>query len=133
MKNVSKLCFAIVLILLAVPIGHAQENETIKVAKEQQELKVLNMKTYLIERELPGAGELSNEQLKGISQKSCTVISEMGTGIQWLHSYVTDDKVYCIYRADDVEKLRIHAEKGGFPITEIRALGTTISPETAKK
>ena len=92
----------------------------------------ISMKTYLIERELPGAGTLSKEELKGISQKSCDVIDEMGSGIQWLHSYVTDDKVYCLYKADDEEKLKLHAEKGGFPITQITSLSTTISPSTAQ-
>lgn len=96
------------------------------------QLKQASMETYLIERELPGAGALTQEQLKGISQKSCDVIDEMGSGIQWMHSYVTDDKVYCLYKADDVDKLKLHAEKGGFPITKITPLSTTISPLTAK-
>lgn len=89
------------------------------------------MKTYVIEREIADAGKLTQEQLKGISQKSCTVIKEMGSGIEWLHSYVTDDKVYCVYKAENKELLKIHAEKGGFPANKISELSTEINPATA--
>ena len=90
------------------------------------------MNTYLIEREIPEAGKLTVEQLKGISQKSNNVLAEMGTGIEWLHSYVTDNKVYCVYKAENEALLREHAEKGGFPINKVSALATKIDPETAK-
>ena len=91
------------------------------------------MKTYLIEREIPGAGQLTPTDLKGISQKSCSVLSEMGPKIKWLHSYVTGNKIYCVYQAENEELLREHGKKGGFPVTNITEIGTTISPATAKE
>ena len=90
------------------------------------------MKTYVIERDIPGAGKLDAAQLKGISQKSCSVLKEMGPQIQWVHSYVAGDKIYCIYRAQNEELLREHARKGGFPINKITEVASVISPETAK-
>ncbi len=102
----------------------------VKMTKEQLE-KEEPMKTYLIEREIPQAGELSPEQLRGISQKSCSVLKEMGPDIQWLHSYVTDDKVYCLYKAADEDLIRQHAEAGGFPVNYITELATRIDPGTA--
>ena len=90
------------------------------------------MKTYVIEREIPEAGKFTSEQLKGISQTSCSVLKEMGAAnIEWLHSYVTEDKVYCVYKALNKELLKEHAKKGGFPANKISELSTTISPETA--
>jgi Protein of unknown function (DUF4242) len=91
------------------------------------------MKTYLIERDIPGAGSLSPIELKGISQKSCTVIKEIGPQIVWLQSYVAGNKIYCVYKAENEELLRTHAKKGGFPITTITEINTTISPATAEK
>ncbi|HAO45798.1 MAG TPA: DUF4242 domain-containing protein [Chitinophagaceae bacterium] len=90
------------------------------------------MKTYLIEREIPDAGKLTPEQLKGISQKSCSVITELGPDIQWIHSYVTGNKIYCIYKATNPEVIREHAKRGGFPANTIVEVATTISPATAK-
>ena len=90
------------------------------------------MKTYVIEREIPGAGKLTGSDLKGIAQKSCGVIKELGPGIEWVQSYVTEDKIYCIYRAESEEILRIHAAKGGFPINKVSKLSTIISPKTAE-
>lgn len=90
------------------------------------------MKTYLIERDIPGAGSLSPADLKGISQKSCTVLKQMGTGIQWVQSYVTGNKIFCVYKAENETLLREHAKKGGFPITTITEINTTISPATAE-
>lgn len=89
------------------------------------------MKTYLIEREIPDAGKLTPEQLKGISQKSCTVLKQMGPTIEWQHSYVTGNKIFCVYKAENEELLREHAKKGGFPVNKITEVGTVISPETA--
>jgi Protein of unknown function (DUF4242) len=91
------------------------------------------MKTYLIERDIPGAGSLTPAELKGISQKSCTVIKEIGPQIVWLQSYVAGNKIYCVYKAENEELLRTHAKKGGFPITTITEINTTISPATAEK
>lgn len=92
-----------------------------------------SMKTYVIERNIPEAGNFSSEDLVGISKKSCSVLDQMGSeNIQWLHSYVTEDKIYCIYKARNKELLKIHAEKGGFPANYITEISTTISPKTAE-
>jgi hypothetical protein len=90
------------------------------------------MKTYMIEREIPGAGQLTPEQLKGISQASCTVLKEMGPKIQWMHSYVTGNKIVCIYKAENEDLIKEHAKKGGFPANTITEIATTISPATAQ-
>ena len=90
------------------------------------------MKTFVIERIIPGAGDLTPEQLKGISQTSCAVIKEMGTKIKWQHSYVTGDKVYCVYKAENKGLIEEHAKKGGFPANSINEVGTIISPVTAE-
>ena len=91
------------------------------------------MKTYIIEREIPGASKLTAEQLKAISQTSCGVLKEMGPKIQWIQSYVTGDKIYCIYKAENEELIREHAKKGGFPANTIIEVGTIISPATAEQ
>ena len=90
------------------------------------------MKTYVIERVIPGAGDLTAEQLKGISQTSCKVLNEMGQKIVWQQSYVTGDKVYCVYKAENKELIEEHAKKGGFPANSINEVATVISPATAK-
>ncbi|OUR92059.1 hypothetical protein A9Q87_08140 [Flavobacteriales bacterium 34_180_T64] len=90
------------------------------------------MPKYVIEREIPGAGNLSSEQLKGISQTSCGVLSKMGPQIQWVHSYVTADKIYCIYNAPDEEMVREHASQGGFPANSVSKVSTIIDPTTAE-
>ncbi|RSC92650.1 DUF4242 domain-containing protein [Tenacibaculum singaporense] len=90
------------------------------------------MPKYVIERELLGAGELSSDQLKEISQTSCDVLNELGPKIQWVHSYVTDNKIYCIYNAPSESKIREHVEKGGFPINNINKVSTIIDPVTAE-
>ena len=89
------------------------------------------MKTYLIEREIPGAGIFTPDVLKTISQKSCSVLEEMGSQIQWIHSYVAGDKIYCIYRAHTEDLIREHAVKGGFPANKILQIPSIISPATA--
>ena len=90
------------------------------------------MPKYIIEREVPGAGKLSAEELKGMSQKSCGVLQEMGPQIQWQESYVTDDKVYCIYIAPNEEAVREHAQKGEFPVNSISEVKSVIDPTTAE-
>ena len=90
------------------------------------------MPKYVIEREIPGAGKLTAEQLKGISQTSCGVLSKMGPQIQWVHSYVTDDKIYCIYNAPNEEMVREHAKQGGFPANSVSKVSTIIDPTTAE-
>ena len=90
-----------------------------------------DMKTYVIEREIPNAGKLTAEELKNISKVSCAVLKEMGSSIQWMHSYVTGDKIYCIYKAKNKGLVMEHAKKGGFPANSVSEVATVISPETA--
>ena len=90
------------------------------------------MPKYIIEREIPGAGNLSQEELQGISQKSCGVLHEMGPQIQWVESYVTNDKVYCVYIAPDEAAVKEHAEKGGFPANCVSEVKSIINPTTAE-
>ena len=91
------------------------------------------MPKYVIEREIPGAGKLSAEELRGISAKSCSVLQNLGPAIQWVHSYVTDDKIYCVYVAPNEAMVREHAKQGGFPANRISEVKTMISPSTAGK
>lgn len=88
------------------------------------------MPKFIIERDIPGAGNLSQAELQGISQKSCGILRDMGPRIQWLHSYVTGDKIYCIYIADSELAIREHAEQGGFPANRIEQIKTVIDPTT---
>lgn len=90
------------------------------------------MPKYVIERDIPGAGSLSSDELAGISQKSCAVLRELGPEVQWVQSYVTDEKVYCVYLAPDEESIRQHAERGGFPANRISRVRTIIDPTTAE-
>ena len=90
------------------------------------------MPKYMIEREIPGAGDLQADDLKGISQKSCNILKEMGPQIQWIESFVTDDKIYCTYIAPNEDEIRKHAEEGGFPANKIVEIKTVISPTTAE-
>lgn len=90
------------------------------------------MPKYLIERNIPGAGKLAPEQLKAISQKSCSVLSGLAPKVQWQHSYVTGDKIYCVYIAENEEQVREHARLGGFPLDSIAQIQSTIDPCTAE-
>jgi len=90
------------------------------------------MPRYLIEREIPGAGQLSAGELKAISQKSCSVLESLGPQIQWQQSYVTGDKVYCVYIAPDEAMVREHARQGGFPANRVSEVTTIIDPVTAE-
>jgi hypothetical protein len=90
------------------------------------------MPKFVIEREIPGAGKFSPEQLKAISQTSCGVLREMGPQIQWLQSYVTDDKIYCVYIAPNEEEVRKHAQAGGFPANKISQVRAIIDPTTSE-
>ena len=120
------LIFAIMLLT-----GYASIAQTTTASDNSSTTKPTNMKTYLIEREIPGAGKLTAEQLKAISQTSCTVLKEMGPQIQWIQSYVTANKIYCIYKAESEELIREHAKKGGFPANAIIEVSSGISPATA--
>jgi hypothetical protein len=90
------------------------------------------MPKYVIERELPGAGQLTPQQLQAISQKSCGVLRKLGPEIQWVHSYVTQDKIYCIYNAPNEQLIREHASQGGFPANRISEVKSVIDPTTSE-
>ena len=90
------------------------------------------MPKYVIERELPGAGKMSPQQLKTIAQKSCGVLREMGSQIQWQQSYVTDDRIYCLYIAPNEEMVREHAKQGGFPASRVSKVTAQLDPTTAE-
>jgi hypothetical protein len=90
------------------------------------------MPKYVIEREIPGAGKLSAQELKAISQKSCDVLSNLGPQIQWLQSYVTGDRIYCVYIAPNEALVREHAKQGGFPANRVSEVATVIDPTTAE-
>ena len=90
------------------------------------------MPKFVIERDIPGAGSFSPEKLKEISNASCAVLAELGPQIQWVHSYVTDDKIYCVYNAPNEEIVRDHARKGGFPANQVSRVSTIIDPVTAE-
>lgn len=90
------------------------------------------MPRYIIERDIPGAGSLSSQELQAISQKSCGVLSNLGPQIQWQESYVTDDKIYCVYLAPNEGMVREHAEQGGFPANMVSEVKTIIDPTTAE-
>ncbi len=90
------------------------------------------MPKYVIEREIPGAGKLTAEQLKAISQTSCGVLGKMGSQIQWIHSYVTTDKIYCVYIAPNEEMIREHARQGGFPANVVTEVSSIIDPVTSE-
>src|SRR5688500_8882145 len=127
MKTLTKTIVLSLAILLSVSYAAMAQTGDLK------NTKTTAMKTYLIEREIPGAGKLTPEQLKGISQTSCGVLKEMGPQIEWLHSYVTGNKIYCIYKAENEELIREHAKKGGFPANAIIEVPNVISPATATK
>jgi hypothetical protein len=90
------------------------------------------LEKYVIERDLPGAGKLSSAELQAIARKSNGVLASMGPNIQWVESYVTGDKIYCVYRADSEEAIRKHAQAGGFPANKISRITTVIDPTTAR-
>jgi hypothetical protein len=90
------------------------------------------MPKYVVEREIPGAGDLTPQQLQGISQKSCGVLQNMGPQIQWVESYVTQDKIYCVYIAPSADMIREHARQGGFPANRVSEIKTVIDPTTSE-
>lgn len=120
------------MMILAVIVftGFASQAQTAN--KDLKTSNTTNMKTYLIERNIPDAGKLTPEQLKAISQKSCGVLKDMGPQIEWVHSYVVGNKIFCVYRAESEELIREHARKGGFPANNIFEVANIISPATAE-
>lgn len=96
-------------------------------------IRRFNMPKYLVEREIKDTGKLSTDDIQTISQKSCDVLTEMGPQIQWVHSYITDNKVYCVYIAPNEEMIKEHAEKGGFPSNVISEIKSIIDPTSAER
>ena len=123
---------SILLLALVLFTGMAAMAQTTTVKDSSSKSNPTKMKTYLIERDIPGAGKLTPDQLKAISQKSCSVLQHMGPQIQWIQSYVTGDKIFCVYKAENEDLIREHAKEGGFPANVITEISTTISPATAK-
>jgi hypothetical protein len=128
MKKIAKLLGALVVTILFTALSSRAQT----VLASNNTKKTNEMHTYVIERNIPGAGQFSPEKLKAISQTSCTVLTEMGPKIQWIHSYVTDDKIFCIYKAENIELIKEHAKRGGFPANAIYEVSTVISPATAQ-
>jgi hypothetical protein len=126
MKPITNLLLAIILFT-----GHAALSQSTTSTDNSKTAKTTVMKTYLIERDIPNAGKLTPAQLKAISQTSCSVLKEMGPKIQWIESYVTGNKIFCVYKAENEDLIREHAKKGGFPANVITEISTVISPATA--
>jgi hypothetical protein len=99
---------------------------------EEASVKEAAMPKYVIERELPGAGQLTPQELKGMSQKSCQVLRNLGPEIQWVQSFVTDDKIYCVYVAPNADMIHAHAQRGGFPADRITEVRSVIDPTTGE-
>lgn len=129
MKTILNACTLLIAILFFV--NHFAIAQTTK-TNNSQTVKSTEMKTYLIERDIPGAGKLTPEQLKEASQKSCFVLKNMGPDIEWEQSYITGDKFYCVYKAKNEELIKQHGKEGGFPVTKITEISSVISPATAK-
>jgi len=115
------------LIALALCLGFAAQAFAQSDARQPPQLE-----QYVIERDLPGAGKLSAAELQAIARKSNAVLASMGSGIQWVESYVTADKIYCVYRAQNEDAIRKHAEAGGFPANRIARVSRVIDPTTAR-
>ena len=111
---------------------NTKTNDSTSAEAIRREAASSNQHLFVIERELPGAGDLSPEELKGISQKSNSVLGEMGPEITWLHSLVTGDKIYCVYTAPNAEMIREHASRGGFPANSISQVSSVIDPSTGR-
>ena len=126
MKLIKKTSLLLIVVLFTSMAVRAQTT-TVKDSSSNS----TKMKTYLIERDIPNAGKLTPDQLKAISQKSCSVLQHMGPQIQWIQSYVTGDKIFCVYKVENEDLIREHAKEGGFPANVITEVSTTISPATA--
>ena len=120
------------ILTLTLTLSNCTSNKTSSADIIRSEASASNQNMYVIEREIPGAGKLTDEELKGISQTSCGVLDEMGSEIRWLHSYVTGDKIYCVYTAPNEEMVREHAKQGGFPANSVSKVAMVIDPATAK-
>ena len=130
MKTTMTINLLFMILMLGSTVAFAQ-TATASNTKKEKSMETKTMNTYVIVREIPNAGKLNAEELQGISQKSCSVLKELGPEIEWLQSYVTENTIFCVYRAENEELLKTHALKGGFPINSINLLSTVISPATA--
>jgi len=128
MKTIICRCF--LLIATALLTSYASNAQMVNETNSSIQTDT-TMKTYLIERNIPNAGKLTSDQLKTISQTSCSVLKEMERKIQWIQSYVVGDKIFCVYKAQNEELLKEHAQKGKFPINNIYPVANIISPATA--
>jgi len=132
MKNVQKM-FPVVGLFLLMACNPTSDKSHLTAPPTQKIIgDAQDMPTFVIEREMPGAGKLTDDQLKGASQASCDVLKAMGPEIRWLHSYVTENKVYCVYQAKSEDLIKEHAQKAGFPANSVSQLATIIDPGTAK-
>jgi hypothetical protein len=122
----------VLVLLMLLSLAAFSQTVAAKNSENKKLMETKKMQTYVIEREIPTAGNLNGSDLRTISQTSCSVLKDLGPQIQWVESYVTDNKIFCIYRAENEEILREHAKKGNFPINAIHPLNTMIGPETAK-
>lgn len=119
----------LLLSLLSTPIIMAQESTAADLLRKEASTEKMNM--YVIERDIPEVGKSTAEDLKNVSKKSCNVLNGMGTNIKWVNSFVTGDKIYCIYLAENEELVKKHAEEGGFPANKISKVENVIDPSTA--
>jgi hypothetical protein len=131
MKKLNQRLFAILVILSVSMLAATAQTGSTSAQTTTATDPGKTMKTYVIERDIPAAGQFSAEKLKDISKTSCSVLKEMGPSIQWVQSYVTDNKIFCVYKAESIDLLKEHAKKGGFPITAVYEVSSVISPATA--
>lgn len=115
--------------LLSTPIIMAQESTAADLLRKEASTPKMNM--YVIEREIPNVGESTAQDLENVSKKSCSVLNGMGSNIKWVNSFVTGDKIYCVYLAENIELVKEHAKKGGFPANKISKVENVIDPSTA--
>jgi hypothetical protein len=131
MKKVTKNIHVLIVSILLVGFAFMVQSAIVPGHEKNSRETKVELKTYVIERDIPGAGKFSPEKLKSISETSCAVLKEMGPRIQWLHSYVTENKIFCVYKAENMELIQEHAKRGGFPANAIYEVSTVISPATA--
>ena len=129
--NPARIIFRIISLTIQDAVGPVRDTVPV-LAKFNRQPRGMSMPKFVIERDITGAGKLSPAELKAISLKSCGVLSSLGPSVQWVHSYVTADKIYCVYHAADESLVRRHAELGGFPANKISRVTTIIDPATAE-
>jgi Protein of unknown function (DUF4242) len=131
MKKITKQLNVLIVSMLLTGFACMAQSSVVPNNEKNKKETQTEMKTYVIERNIPGAGQFTPEKLKSISETSCTVLKELGPGIQWLHSYVTDNKIFCVYKAENIDLIKEHGKRGGFPVNAIYEVSSVISPATA--